>query len=359
MKSNRRYLPPEKFLNAYRQLNGAPPLECIGYSVEGLPIFAATIGRGPQKILAWSQMHGNETTSTRALLRLIPYLLSRHTNGMKHCCLRIIFQLNPDGAKRYTRQNANGVDLNRDAQAQTQPETKALLQELHLFQPNYCLNLHGQRTIYSAGDPSTPASLSFLAPSADKTRSLTPARKVAMRLITSIANAHEQTTQWAIGRYDDAFNLNCTGDYFTAQGIPTLLFEAGHFPEDYHRDETVLLFLKSLQTTIESIANQHFNTISPALYFRIPENQKTLCDLIFQNVTTVNKKNITKSSFFVQFEEQLQGEAIHFIPKLIDMPLNTNGLKTIDLREKTQENPIIVHEFSSNILKELLNLSNS
>jgi murein tripeptide amidase MpaA len=34
--------------------------------------------------------------------------------------------LNPDGAKTYTRENANKVDLNRDSQDLTQPESKIL-----------------------------------------------------------------------------------------------------------------------------------------------------------------------------------------------------------------------------------------
>jgi hypothetical protein len=37
-----------------------------------------------------------------------------------------------------------------------------------------------------------------------------------------------------IGRFDDSFNLNC-GDTFQAMGVPTLLFEAGHFEGDYQR----------------------------------------------------------------------------------------------------------------------------
>ena len=40
-----------------------------------------------------------------------------------------------------------------------------------------------------------------------------------------------------VGRFDDSFNINCVGDYFTAQNTPTILFEAGHFKEDYERDE--------------------------------------------------------------------------------------------------------------------------
>jgi hypothetical protein len=45
--------------------------------------------------------------------------------------------------------NANEVDLNRDSQNLTQPESKVLREIFDLFQPHYCFNLHDQRTILS------------------------------------------------------------------------------------------------------------------------------------------------------------------------------------------------------------------
>ena len=52
-----------------------------------------------------------------------------------------------------------------------------------------------------------------------------------------------------LGRFDDSFNINCTGDYFTSLGIPTVLFEAGHYQDDYERDEVrkfIFIALKRL-----------------------------------------------------------------------------------------------------------------
>jgi murein tripeptide amidase MpaA len=47
--------------------------------------------------------------------------------------------LNPDGAKSYTRVNANEVDLNRDSQNLTQPESRVLRTAFDLFQPDFAL----------------------------------------------------------------------------------------------------------------------------------------------------------------------------------------------------------------------------
>src|SRR5690606_18803559 len=98
-------------------------------------------GDGPIKILMWSQMHGNESTTTKAVLDLINFLLegSEMSNSiLERCTIKIIPILNPDGALAYTRVNANGIDLNRDAQNLSQPESKVLRAVFEDFGPDYC-----------------------------------------------------------------------------------------------------------------------------------------------------------------------------------------------------------------------------
>ena len=46
----------------------------VGTSVKGLPIKALTIGNGPIKVLMWSQMHGNEATSTKGIMDVMYFL---------------------------------------------------------------------------------------------------------------------------------------------------------------------------------------------------------------------------------------------------------------------------------------------
>ena len=52
-------------------------LETIGASVEGRSINHLWFGRGPQHVLLWSQMHGDEPTATAALFDIFEYV-SRH-----------------------------------------------------------------------------------------------------------------------------------------------------------------------------------------------------------------------------------------------------------------------------------------
>jgi hypothetical protein len=55
----------------------------------------------------------------------------------------------------------------------------------------------------------------------------------AIDLIANINTVLQRYIPGQIGRFDDSFNLNCIGDTFQAMGVPTLLFEAGHFEGDY------------------------------------------------------------------------------------------------------------------------------
>lgn len=152
--------------------------ETIGTSVEHRNIYGLQIGSGSKKVLMWSQMHGNESTTTKAVLDFLNSIAEDVENLynkslLEETKLYIIPVLNPDGAANYTRVNANNVDLNRDMQDLSQPESRLLMKVYREFQPDFCLNLHDQRTIFSAGETNLPAILSFLTPSSDIDRSIT------------------------------------------------------------------------------------------------------------------------------------------------------------------------------------------
>ncbi len=204
-------------------------------------------------------MHGNESTTTKALFDLINTLLNERDPIIKtilsRCTLYIIPILNPDGAEAYTRLNANNVDLNRDAQQLSQPESLILKSAFEQFKPNYCFNLHGQRTIFSAGNTNIPATVSFLAPAQDKTCKITDTRKIAMELIASMNNALQEQIPDQVGVYDDSFNNNCVGDTFQSLDIPTILFEAGHYKNDYLREKTREFIYQSLFTALSYMSS--------------------------------------------------------------------------------------------------------
>lgn len=302
-----------------------------GLSVMGEKIISVEIGNGPVKVLAWSQMHGNETTTTKACFDVFNYLIGRNPNAneiLERCTIKIIPILNPDAAFLYTRENANQIDLNRDAKKLSEIESWVLRKVLNTFSPDFCLNLHDQRSIYSAGSRNIPATLSFLAPASDETRAVNHSRKIAMQVIASIQTDLKSDLNQSIGRYDDAYNENCTGDTFMSMDIPTILFEAGHYPHDYQREETRKYVALSILSTLKNIASGGYSECDIADYLAIPENQKLFYDIIIRNVSSEEKT----LQYGIQFKEVLNGQKIDFIPIVeeINEKINKYAHREID-----------------------------
>ena len=290
-----------------------------GISVLNQNIYSIKLGSGPIKIFMWSQMHGNESTSTKALFDLLNYIKS-NPSFIDAFSLLIIPMLNPDGSNAYTRVNANNVDLNRDAQELSQPESVTLNKLFKTFKPHFCINLHGQRTIFSAGDANYPATLSFLAPAENEERDITETRKKAMRIISYMNTELQQLIPNQIGRYDDGFNANCVGDAFTMAGVPTILFESGHYKDDYDREEVRAYTFTALWVCLKAIRDKNQIDDNHLKYFNIPENNKLFCDIIISNVD-VNGQNMTVE---IQFIEKLVDNSIHFLAKIEKISKFTN-----------------------------------
>ena len=290
-------------------------LEKIGESTLGVPVHKLTIGSGKIRILAWSQMHGNEATTTKALLDVLNAFFNQEDNSvfkqiLEHCTISVIPMLNPDGASAYTRVNANNVDLNRDAKDLKEKESKILRSLFDDFKPDFCFNLHDQRTIFSAGNTNHPASISFLTPAMDAERSVTPSRIKSMQIIAAMAEELEADLQGQIGRYDDSFNINCTGDSFQSLGVPTILFEAGHLQEDYEREKIREYVAAAILCGLAAIASGSYSKMDFLRYFDIPENQKLFYDVILRDV--LFKSELVDVA--IQFKEVLSHNKVEFIP---------------------------------------------
>mgnify|MGYP001163524972 CR=1 FL=1 len=255
----------------------------IGYSEQKRAIYSIKIGSGKKKILIWSQMHGNESTGTKAIFDLLNTFNNTNEvwvkNILKECTIHIIPMLNPDGAEVFTRVNSDKIDLNRDAVTKIAIESKILRNFLDNFQPDFCFNLHDQRTIFGVDGSDKPATISFLAPSEDLTRSVTGGRKKTMNVIIAMNNLLQQFIPQGIGRYTDEFYPNATGDVFQKLGYSTILIEAGHYPNDYEREITrKYMFFSILEGVHHIVANDTFTDYKA--YFNIPNNIDNFYDVL-------------------------------------------------------------------------------
>lgn len=331
-----RYITNNNIEPLLRRLSQKADISLLGSSVRGNSIYAIKIGSGAKRILMWSQMHGNESTTTKAAVDLINTLTQSDAEDvreiLKICTICIVPILNPDGALAYTRVNANGIDLNRDAQNLSQPESKILRALFEDFKPNFCYNLHGQRTIFSAGNTNKSAILSFLAPAQDEICTITPNRTIAMEIIAHMNEALQTLIPGHIGVYDDAFNLNCVGDTFQSLNIPTVLFEAGHHPNDYPREETRRYIYISLLGSLHYIASNEITGSEYKSYLNIPENEKLFFDIIIRNANLSSNNDIMDVA--IQYQETLVNDKIEFIPRVerIEDLTDFYGHKEFDAR---------------------------
>ncbi|NVK52121.1 MAG: DUF2817 domain-containing protein [Flavobacteriaceae bacterium] len=294
----------------------------IGKSEENIPIYSVKIGKGIKKILIWSQMHGNESTGTKALFDLFNFLTdSNHStvnNILEQVTILCIPMLNPDGALKYTRVNANGVDLNRDAVDKKAVESQLLRSVLEIFKPQFCFNLHDQRTIFGVEGTENPATISFLAPSEEETRKITSGRKQTMNVIVAMNALLQQIIPNHIGRYTDEFYPTATGDNFQKLGYNTILIEAGHYPNDYEREVTRKFnFFALLQGVFHIATTNDYTLYKP--YFTIPNNQQNFFDVIEISASSNKGKaylyvdKVVNNTFITQKVLERKGDLSGFI----------------------------------------------
>ena len=287
-------------------------ISVAGFSEMGVEIPLVAFGNGTQKVLIWSQMHGNESTTTKALFDFFKYVVENKQQTaqlLSQYSFYVLPILNPDGAAIYTRENANNIDLNRDARDVSQVESILLKSIYESLQPHLCLNMHDQRSIFGIRGPK-PATLSFLAPAADTQKTITPAREIAMGLIVKMKNYLQTNHHNQIGRFDDTFNPNCVGDSFSSSGTPTILFEAGHYNKDYNREQSRSFVFYSLIALFDLDTSPPKSNLDYKEYFAIPENQKIYKDLVLYNVKVLGEQTLQTICF--HYKEILIDEKIEF-----------------------------------------------
>jgi predicted deacylase len=260
-------------------------IERFAESFEGRPISMATLGKGTKRVLMWSQMHGDESTHTAVVLDLMSYLLSVPPRPLAqeilaNCTLSIIPLLNPDGAERKSRFNAQGIDVNRDALRLATPEGRALRRAVETLKPNFGFNLHNQNARRSVGTPPKPAAVSVLAPSADAAATPTPHMRRAKQLAACFVDAVRPFAEGMISRYDDAFEPRAFGDTIQASGTVTMLVEAGGWHEA-DPEPLVRLHFHGMLSTLHAIATGRIAHIDPQIYESLPEsNSRDVFDVL-------------------------------------------------------------------------------
>jgi hypothetical protein len=261
-------------------------VEEIGRSVEGRTINHVTVGRGPFKVLLWSQMHGDEPTATSALFDLFEYLHRHQAEDpprriLDAMTLHVVPMLNPDGAEKFTRRNAQGIDINRDALLLQTPEGRALKALRDRLNPRLGFNLHNQNLRTSVGRPPKPAVMSLLSVAYDEARSMNEGRQLTRQVCVIIRDALEPLVAGQIGRYAEDFEVRAFGDNLTKWGTPIVLIETGPWPFDFARSRSaedfdgplIRLNFVALVTALDAVATGRVAQADTARYDSLPVNE--------------------------------------------------------------------------------------
>jgi hypothetical protein len=267
-------------------------LERIGESVEGRIINHVRVGSGEFGVLLWSQMHGDEPTATSALFDLFEYL-RRHRDDpavarmLQALTLHVVPMLNPDGAERFQRRNAQSIDINRDALRLQTPEGRALKTLRDRLNPRVGFNLHNQSWRTSVGDPPKPASISLLSVAYDEARTENAGRRMTKRICAVIRDALEPFASGQIGRYDDEFEVRAFGDNVTLWGTPVVLIETGPWPSEEPDPALVRLNFIALVSALDALATGRVDRADPGRYDELPVNESRAFSVLIRNATVI------------------------------------------------------------------------
>jgi len=259
-------------------------VKVLGQSIEGRNISMISIGEGKTSILLWSQMHGNESTATMALFDIFNYLKT-NKEILNNITLHFIPMLNPDGAEKFTRRNAIGIDINRDAVRLQSPESKILKAARDSLQADFGFNLHDQSKYYNAERTSKPATISYLAPAYNYEKDINTTRANAMKIIVVMNNIIQQYAKGQVGRYSDDFEPRAFGDNIQKWGTSTILIESGGYKNDPEKQFIRKLNYVSILAAIHTISTGSYKKTSIDEYEKVPKNDRKLFDLKITNLT--------------------------------------------------------------------------
>jgi hypothetical protein len=250
----------------------------IARSVEGRPLYAIEFGRGPVRVVLWSQMHGDEPTATLALADLVRYVVENRDNSVvrrlrERLTIVAIPMLNPDGAQYRRRENMLGVDVNRDARRQTTPEARALSAVHARLSPHFAFNLHDQSS--HVGEDGRTVAISLLAPPHEPRQSDTPTRTRAKHVAAIMRMAADALVDGRVTRYDEAYNAHAFGDAMQSWGTSTILLETGMWEGDPGKTYLRKVNFALLVTALDAIATGSYEAARLNEYESLPRNRAT------------------------------------------------------------------------------------
>ncbi|HEX7123316.1 MAG TPA: M14 family zinc carboxypeptidase [Gemmatimonadaceae bacterium] len=277
----------EQFWRAVEPYTSSDALrtEQVGQSILGRAIRTVTFGTGPVTVLLWSQMHGDESTATMALADIFRFFAEAEGDPLRERLRReltLVFvpMLNPDGAALFQRQNAIGIDVNRDARRLATPEGRTLKAVRDKVQPQFGFNLHDQNARTRAGRRGLPSGIALLAPAYDEAKNYNDVRTRARLVAATIATILQREIPGRIAKYDDTFNPRAFGDLMQQWGTSTVLIESGALPNDPQKQRLRALNVTAILGALDAIATGSYRDANADAYESLPFNAGGAFDVL-------------------------------------------------------------------------------
>lgn len=266
----------------------------VGASTHGRPLRAVSFGTGATTVFLWSQMHGDESTATMALADIMAWL--GFADGPRdpvrdrmaaQLTVVMLPMLNPDGAELFQRENAVGVDVNRDVRRLATAEARVLKAVRDSIKPAFGFNLHDQNARTLGRPGGQRVGIALLAPAAEASNGFGPTRAAARQVAASIRGALEREIPGRIARYDDTFNPRAFGDLMQAWGTSTVLIESGGLPDDPEKQRLRTANVIAILTALDAIAGGAYQGEDPTTYMSLPVNDRSAVDVVLTGASLV------------------------------------------------------------------------
>lgn len=258
----------------------------LGKTQEGRPIHEISWGEGRIDIIAWSQMHGDEATATLALADIFRLLsssgdFSQEIKQKLHqkITLRIIPRLNADGAERWQRETALGIDMNRDATKQNSVEARILSVWADEIKPSFAFNLHDQNRLYSVGNGPEQTHIAFLATTGDEDGTWTTSRLRAGQICQRMLSQIQPIIPGKIAKWTDEYESRAFGDTFSSRGYGLVLLESGGAGWDLEKHSLRKLNACLIIDALCAIADGSYAAESITEYEALPTNERAIVDI--------------------------------------------------------------------------------
>ena len=289
-----------------------------GKSYSGNDIFALKWGGGPIKILAWSLMHGNETSAFRSFGQIDYFLRSNQLAESLNKRVTIVYipVLNPDGAFDFIRRNHQEIDINRDARSNQTEEMRFFKSVFSTFKPQYALNLHDQRSIFGINGKRDGVRLALCIPQVSvsylKSESLEYNRNSLRQIVNDVFTNvnYDDLALWS--HFNEAYYSKAIGEWMQEAGVRTLLLESGVSGLDYNRSESVLNLSAFILSYFFLLSKKDDSGLSTPSSWELPKNEPLLRYVILRNCQVNRDELLFTTDIALQYVEYLESGELKY-----------------------------------------------